>query len=146
MNRFFRRLEVGVFDQDDLRRRTDELVTFIQEAAGRYQFDAGKVFAVGYSTGANIAASVLLRHPHALAGTVLFHAQLPFVPDDAPDLTGKPVFIGAGMYDPLVPKAGTEQLADLLRSYGAQVTLHFHTGGHELRDDDVEAARSFLAL
>lgn len=146
MNRFFRRLDVGVFDQDDLRRRTDDLAAFLQEAAERYQFDGRKVFAVGYSNGANIAASVLLRHPQALSGAVLFHAQLPFVPDGAPDLAGRSVFIGAGMYDPLVPKAGTEQLAELLRSYGAQVTLHFHTGGHELLDDEVEAARSFLVL
>ncbi len=146
MNRFFRRLNVGVFDQDDLRRRTDELAQFIAQAAERYRFDPGHVTAVGYSNGANIAASLLFRHPEALTAAVLFHAQLPFLPEVPPDLSGRRVFIGAGMADPLVPRSGTEELAGLLKSYGAEVALHFHSGGHELRDDEVEAAREFLAL
>ncbi|MGH7713946.1 MAG: alpha/beta hydrolase, partial [Gemmatimonadaceae bacterium] len=68
--RFFRRLAEGVFDQQDLALRTDELVAFISAAATEYRFDPGNVIAVGYSNGANIAASVLLRHPETLASAV----------------------------------------------------------------------------
>src|ERR1700754_1605895 len=73
MPRFFRRLAEGVFDQEDLQFRTRELADFLTEAADRYGFDAKRVIAVGYSNGANIAASLLLRQPEKLAAAALFH-------------------------------------------------------------------------
>jgi predicted esterase len=145
MPRFFRRLAEGVFDQEDLRLRTAELARFVRDAAAAYGFDAGKVVAVGYSNGANIAASLLLREPGALSAAVLFHPMVPFVPDVLPDLTGTPVFIGAGRSDPMVPAANTEELATLLRAAGADVTVHWQAGGHQLGGEEVEAARQWLA-
>ena len=144
MPRFFRRLAEGVFDQDDLRRRSHELADFIESAAGAYSFDPERVVAVGYSNGANIAASLLLLRPDVLSGAALFHAMVPFVPESNPDLSGKRVFLGAGRYDPLVPTEQTERLADLLKGAGANVTLHWESGGHELNRGEVEAAREWL--
>src|ERR1700726_3001205 len=60
MPRFFRRLAEGVFDLEDLTRRTHELADFVTAAAQRYKIDMEKMIAVGYSNGANIAASILL--------------------------------------------------------------------------------------
>ena len=88
--RFFRRFAEGVFDQADLMRRTDELVSFIGAAAVTYHLDPQRVVAIGYSNGANIAASVLLRHAGVLAGAVLFRAMPPFVPETLPTLRGTP--------------------------------------------------------
>src|SRR5450432_447685 len=68
--RFFRRLAEGVFDLEDLQRRTDELADFIVAAAAHYHFAVEKVAAVGYSNGANIAASILLRRPGVLQTAV----------------------------------------------------------------------------
>src|SRR5450432_1356199 len=72
--RFFRRLAEGVFDLEDLKQRTDELADFVVAAAAQYQFSAEKVVAVGYSNGANIAASILLRRPGTLPSAVLLRA------------------------------------------------------------------------
>ena len=88
MPRFFARLSEGVFDQEDLAKRTIELADFIAWAAERYGFDPRRVYAVGHSNGANIAASVLLARPEALAGGVLFRAMVPFEPEALPDLSG----------------------------------------------------------
>ena len=63
MPRFFRRLAEGVFDIEDLKLRTGELASFVGASAKYYEFDSEKVLAVGYSNGANIAASLLLLHP-----------------------------------------------------------------------------------
>src|SRR6185503_16024485 len=71
MPRFFRRLAEGVFDQEDLARRTDDLATFIRDAATAYRLDPAGMVAVGFSNGANIAASVLLRHPGTLRRAIL---------------------------------------------------------------------------
>jgi phospholipase/carboxylesterase len=144
MPRFFRRLAEGVFDQADLRLRTEELANFLTEAAARYDFDANHVIAVGYSNGANIAGSLLLTQPERLAGAVLLHPMVPFVPETLPDLKGKKIFIGAGQNDPIVPVANTEALSALLREAGAEVKLHWHRGGHSLTQDEMRAAQAWI--
>ena len=144
MPRFFRRLAEGVFDQADLRLRTGELADFLAEAAAQYGFDANRVIAVGYSNGANIAASLLLTQPGRLATAVLFHPMVSFVPKILPGLNGKDIFIGAGENDPIVPVANTRELATLLEKAGAEVTLHWHQGGHSLTQEEVEAAHAWM--
>jgi predicted esterase len=145
MPRFFRRLAPGVFDLQDLQLRTSELAGFVAAAAGIYAFDPGRVVAVGYSNGANIAANLILEHPGVLAGAVLFHAQLPREPLDVPDLAGLPVFLSGGLKDPLISPAQSEQLATALRKAGAMVTLHWSPGGHSLGSTETAAAREWLA-
>ena len=145
MPRFFRRLREGVFDLEDLARRTGELSDFIAAASARYGFPPGDLYALGFSNGANIAASVLLTRPQALAGGILIRAMVPFEPVNAPDLRGKHVLLSQGRADPLIPAAGAERLATLLRGAGADVELAWQPGGHALAQGDVSAARRWLA-
>ncbi len=144
MPRFFRRLAEGVFDLDDLRRRTHELADFVTAASERYGFDPRRVIAVGYSNGANIAASTLLLRPATLAGAVLLHAMVPLVPEALPDLGVVPVFMSAGRGDPLIPARLSEQLAAMLREAGASVTLHWEQGGHAITQSELRAAAAWL--
>ena len=144
MPRFFRRLAEGVFDLDDLQRRTHDLAAFIASASEAYHLDPQRIIAVGYSNGANIAASLLLLHPRLLAGAVLFHVMVPFVPMELPDLRGVPLFIGAGRSDTLIPPQQTERLALLLQQAGAAVELHWEPGSHALNQAEVQAATSWL--
>lgn len=144
MPRFFRRLAEGMFDLDDLRFRTHELARFVAAAARHYGFDAGRVVAVGFSNGANVAASTLLLEPGVLAGAVLFRAMVPIVPDPLPSLAGTPVFMSNGRTDSLIPAAEAERLADLLRQAGASLTLHWQPGGHQLTRQDVTLAQEWL--
>lgn len=144
MPRFFRRLAEGVFDLDDLRRRTHELADFVAMAATHYGFTTQRVIAVGYSNGANIAASTLLLRPAQLAGAVLLHAMVPLVPEQLPTLTGVPVFLSAGRADRMVPARQAEQLAALLQQAGASLTLHWTPGGHALSQGEIQAAKSWL--
>lgn len=144
MPRFFRRLAEGVFDQEDLQQRTGELGDFLSEAAVKYGFDPKRVIALGYSNGANIASSLLLRDPERLAGAVLFQPMVPFVPEDLPDLTGKPIFIGAGRNDPMVPIANTTELMKLFQRAGAEVALTWHLSGHTLNPVEILAAQRWL--
>ncbi|OFW04562.1 MAG: hypothetical protein A3H96_09230 [Acidobacteria bacterium RIFCSPLOWO2_02_FULL_67_36] len=145
MPRFFRRLAEGVFDQEDLARRTMELDEFIAASAATYHFDPSRVLAVGYSNGANIAASLLLARPRTLAGAVLFRAMLPFEPASTPDLSGRAILLSAGKQDPLIPQALTARLADLLREAGAEVTLSWHDTGHGLLQSEIGAAGRWTA-
>jgi glyoxalase family protein len=144
MPRFFRRLAEGVFDLDDLRRRTHDLAAFVAAASAAYHFDPQRVIAVGYSNGANIAASMLLLHPEVLVGAVLFHAMVPFVPEQLPDLRGVPVFMGAGRTDSMIAPQQTERLAQLLQQAGAAVEMHWQPGGHALNQAEVRAATEWM--
>jgi predicted esterase/catechol 2,3-dioxygenase-like lactoylglutathione lyase family enzyme len=143
--RFFRRLAEGVFDQEDLARRTGELAEFVIAATETYQLERDGIVAVGFSNGANIATSLLLRRPGLLRGAVLFSPMMPFEPETLPELGGTSVFIGAGRADPLVPMEEVERLAELLQRSGAGVTVHWEPGGHGITRDEVEAARQWIA-
>src|SRR6266700_8156060 len=129
MPRFFRRVAEGVFDLDDLKKRTNELADFVAAAAQRYGFTSDNVVAVGYSNGANIAASMLLLRPEILRGAVLFRAMVPLVPENLPDLSSVRVWIGAGSEDPIIPTSETQRLVELLRSAGADVTIRLARAG-----------------
>jgi predicted esterase/catechol 2,3-dioxygenase-like lactoylglutathione lyase family enzyme len=144
-SRFFRRVAEGVFDQEDLARRTEELADFIEAAGKTYELDRDGFVAAGFSNGANIAASLLLRRPGLLRGAVLLSPMVPFEPDALPELAGTSVFIGAGRADPLVPAVQAERLAQMLRDAGARVTLHWESGGHTITQAEVNAARQWLA-
>ena len=146
MPRFFRRLAEGVLDLEDLKNRTNELADFVAAAAQHYGFAADKVVAVGYSNGANIAASLLLLRPEILSAAILFRAMVPLAPDKQPKLSSMRVWIGAGTDDPIIPTSETKRLAELLRKAGADVTIRHFPAGHELTPDDVEAARDWLTL
>lgn len=144
MPRFFRRLAEGVFDIEDLTVRTNELADFVTAAAA-YGFDPRRVIAVGYSNGANIAASLMLLRPGVLAGAILFRPMVPLVPQPLPDLSGTFVFAAAGRNDPIVPPRETERLVALLEEAGAAVTVRWQAGGHALAHEEVRAAAAWLS-
>jgi phospholipase/carboxylesterase len=143
MPRFFRRLAEGVFDIDDLKARTLELADFIAKA--REAYGLAKPMAVGFSNGANIAASLLLMRPETLAGAVLMRAMTPFEPQTLPDLAGMPVLMLSGVADPIVPTENRDRLAQLLKTAGAVVTHEVVRAGHGLSPEDIAAAERWLA-
>jgi phospholipase/carboxylesterase len=146
MPRFFRRLAEGVFDEQDLVFRTHELADFVAAAATEYQFGDRKIVPVGYSNGANIAASLLLLRPQTLAGAVLLRAMVPILPEKRPDLSGISVFLAAGKKDTFIPQEGTKQLANLLQKAGAELTLRWSDQGHQLESEEIDAAGKWLRI
>lgn len=144
MARFFARLSEGVFDEEDLIFRTKELNTFLDDSAKEYGFDRSNIVALGYSNGANIAASLMYHHEHALKGGILFHAMVPRRGVSIPDLHDSPVFIGAGNKDPLIPADETEELIRNLKEAKSTVTEYWTDGGHELRREEVDAAAEWF--
>jgi predicted esterase len=144
MPRFFRRLAEGVFDLEDVKNRTHDLADFLAAAAEHYEVDRKKIVAVGYSNGANIAASMLLLRPEMLSAAILFRAMVPLVPESQPNLSSVRVWIGAGTNDPIVATSEARRLAELLRGAGADVTIRFARAAHGLSEDDITTAREWL--
>jgi len=142
MPRFFRRLAEGVFDEDDVRRRADELAVFVESARTEYGITAPT--ALGYSNGANIAAAMLLLRPQVLAGAILLRAMVPLSAAPGVDLAAKLVLIISGAQDPIVPAENAARLADLLRASRAAVEHRVLPAGHGLSNADVTMTQQWL--
>ncbi len=145
MSRFFRRLAEGVFDEEDLVFRTNEIRDFLQEASAQYGFDVSNLVALGYSNGANIAASLMFHFDGAFKGALLHHPMVPMRGLDLPDMSGVQVFVGAGRNDGMVPAANTEELIGLLEGAGAAVKTNWEHFGHQLTRAEAESARRWFA-
>lgn len=146
MPRYFRRLAEGVFDQEDLKFRTSELADFVEQSAVNYGFDASRVVALGYSNGANIAASLLLSGFTTLRHAILMHPMVPFFPRQFPDLSNKRILITAGENDPVVARSNTLDLESLLTQSGARVEMFWHNSGHNLTSQEIDKAIPFANL
>ena len=144
--RFFRRLSEGVFDPKEVRGRAEELARFIRAAVVTYRLDPERVFALGYSNGANIASTVMLVEPGILQASILLRPMLVYEPSEQKDLSGSAVFISAGRMDPIVPSASVERLAELFEAARADVTLKWQLAGHSLVPSEVREASDWLAL
>ena len=143
--RFFARLAEGVFDLEDLALRTQQLIRFVNGAVAKYELDAAKLIAVGFSNGANIAASVMLTGPSLFSHAVLFRAMVPFEPTQPAKLRGTPVLLSSGEWDPIATPEQALRLQTLLTAAGAVTTINFFNAGHELTRDDVLGAASWIA-
>ncbi|SCB47581.1 phospholipase/carboxylesterase [Bradyrhizobium yuanmingense] len=143
MPRFFRRLAEGVFDEEDVRRRANELGDFVAEARQRYGIAAP--IAVGFSNGANIAAALLLLQPDVLAGAILLRAMVPLSDPPKAALDGKPVMLLSSQADPIVPAGNSARLAALLSDAGARVDHKVLPAGHQLSQADVTLSRDWIS-
>lgn len=139
--RFFKRQGEGVYDMDDLARATEKMLGFVRENSKRGR----EVLGLGYSNGANILASVMFAAPDLFSRAVLMHPLIPFEPEIAGSLSGKRIVVTAGRRDPICPPNLTSRLDAYLRAAGADVTLVWHEGGHELRETEIDAARALFA-
>lgn len=146
MARYFRRLEEGIFDEEDLVFRTKELNDFLYKAAKDYGFHRDNIVAIGYSNGANIAGSLLFHYKDSLKAAILHHPMVPIRGLDLPDLSGKSVFIAAGVNDPICPPEESKELKELLEGANAKVELHWEDNGHQLTNTEVEEAGKWYAL
>jgi len=144
--RFFRRISEGVFDPKEVRSRAEELARFIRAAVVTYRLDPSRLFALGYSNGANVAATMMLVEPGILQSAILFRPMLVYEPTEKADLSGSAVFISAGRMDPIVPTASVERLAQLFETAHAEVTLKWQLAGHNLVPSEVREAADWLAL
>lgn len=144
MPRWFRRLAMGVFDIEDLKARTHELADFVEQAAEAYGLKRDGIIAVGFSNGANIAASMLLLRPKVLGASALLHAMVPFQPESLPDLSSTSALITAGRNDAMIPSDQAEALAKMLSEAGADVSLEWQPGGHQLSHAELEVLRNWL--
>ncbi len=141
--RFFRRTGEGIYDMVDLQRATTKLADFIR--ANRDHYQAGPVIGLGFSNGANILANVLIEDPDLFDAAVLMHPLIPFAPKPAAAKPSRRVLLTAGERDPICPVPLTKSLETYLKAQGGSVETIWHPGGHEIRSNEIDAIRDFVA-
>ena len=70
--------------------------------------------------------------------------MLPLVPPKPPELSGKHALILSGSQDSMIPLDSATRLAELMRTYGAEVDHRVAPVGHALGREDVAAAAEWL--
>ena len=100
---------------------------------------------MGYSNGANLIGAVLQLHPQGAGRAILLRGiqVLSDPPALSPDaLAGRPVLMLNGARDPFGRMAPA--LESALRAGGADLESDLLNAGHELSQQDIEAARAWL--
>lgn len=145
MPRFFRRLGMGIFDEEDLNYRTHELVSFLNNVAKKEKFDVSTVVALGYSNGANIAGSVLVMYPNFFAGAILYRPMLPYkLMPEFGNTNNTAIFLSSGKFDPTVNLSDIDTYNGLLKAGGFNVESYVLETGHNLTEEDLRLSAEWV--
>lgn len=106
----------------------------------------GPVVLGGFSQGGTMSLGYGLRHPGAVAGVLNLSGFVPDHPSVRTETVGPlRVFWGHGRTDGNVPYALAEAGRAALTAGGAELTVVDHPGGHQITQDEVTAARAWIA-
>ncbi|WP_424008851.1 alpha/beta hydrolase [Haloferax denitrificans] len=118
----------------------------IAGAVEAYDIDPDRIGLLGFSQGAITSLSLLLDDPDDYAWVVALHGYLA---DSHADLepegiAGKPVFVGGGSMDQIIPASRVERAAERLRELGADVTANVYGAPHGVGPDELRDVVDFV--
>lgn len=142
VNRWFRRVAMKRFDEEDIRTEAAALAHFAREAARGYDLDPGRITWVGYSNGANMVGALALLHPEVVQSAILLRAMAVLGEPPKADLSASSFLIVNGTLDHYNDHGALETL---LKSRGAEVEVRPHPTGHGLEPADLSEATRWFA-
>ncbi|WP_049980622.1 alpha/beta hydrolase [Halolamina rubra] len=139
-------LEQSQPDPDGFRRSLDLVAESIDAAVDAYDLDSERLGLLGFSQGAITSLSLVLEQPDTFAWVAAHHGYLAEShADRSPEgIAGKPVFVGAGAADQIIPANRCEAAAEGMREAGADVTFETFGGGHGIGPDELDAVSQFV--
>lgn len=134
-------------DPTDFSDALDLVTTSIDDAITAFDIDPDSIGVLGFSQGAIMAFTLLLEHPDRFAWVVGLHGYLPDShADRSPDgLADKPVFVGAGETDQIIPPTRAQDAADRLEALGCAVTAATYPTGHGIGQDELDDVVAFVS-
>lgn len=103
--------------------------------------DPRRIVVAGFSQGGAIALHAGLRYPQRLAGVLALSTYLPLADDLAAEASAAnrdvPVFMGHGLYDPVVPFVHGARSCRLLEELGYAVRLHSYRMEHAVCAEEI---------
>lgn len=126
-------------DEEGFRRSLDLLHEFVDWAVDSYDLDPDRIGLLGFSQGAITSLSALIERPERYSWVVALHGYLAASHEErAENAAGKPVFVGAGESDQIIPVDRAERAASLLREAGADVRFERYRVGHGTTPEEIE--------
>jgi len=139
-------LESSQPDAADFRRSLDLVTESVDAAVESYGLDPDRLGLLGFSQGAITSLSLVLEEPDRYAWVVALHGYLAEAHADLdPDgIGGKPVFVGAGAGDRVIPESRSAAAADRFDEIGAAVTRGSYPGGHGIGQQELSDVVAFV--
>mgnify|MGYP000359721402 FL=1 len=139
-------LESSQPDAADFRRSLDLVTESVDAAVESYGLDPDRLGLLGFSQGAITSLSLVLEEPDRYAWVVALHGYLAEAHADLdPDgIEGKPVFVGAGAGDRVIPESRSAAAADQFDELGAAVTRGSYPGGHGIGQQELSDVVAFV--
>ena len=142
LNRFFKRLGVGVLDFDNLKSETDNLNNFLNDFFVKNNLENVFVTLLGYSNGANMIGSLLLNKPNLLVQAAILLRPMLMVKDPINiNLNNLPVYVSSGKFDQLVKINESKELSELFTKSNAKIESKIYNCGHELSYEELADIR-----
>lgn len=131
-------LENSQPDLEGFRQSLDLVHEFVEAAVDAYDLDPERVGLLGFSQGAITSLSALLERPDAYRWVVALNGYLAEEHEGEVDsAAGKPVFVGCGAMDQVIPPKRAERAAELLEQGGADVRFERYGVGHGTTPEEV---------
>ena len=145
MSRWFRRLEEGVFDVDNVIVQAESLRDFVERTIQERHLEGRPVITAGFSNGANMGLALAILHPDTVQGAVAFSGMYPLGDREAPkDLTDRQFLLLNGQRDAMAPASSVNRLEDQLHRRNAHVDRNIRPGGHGITPEELSTARGWL--
>jgi len=131
---------------EEFRRSLDLVAESVDGAVDEFGLDTDRLGLLGFSQGAITSLSSVLESPDRFAWVVALHGYLAAAHEDAnPDgIEGKPVFVGAGKQDQIIPAHRSEAAAERFHDIGADVRYEAFNTGHGIGQGELEAVVEFV--
>lgn len=131
---------------EEFRRSLDLVHEFVEWALGEYDLDPDRVGLLGFSQGSITSLAALCERPESYDWVIALNGYLAEShADSAANTAGKPVFIGAGETDQIIPVERAERAAELLEDAGADVRFEVYPVGHGTHPEEIQAVAEWVA-
>lgn len=124
------------------------LKKFLGQILEHYNIDQNAVYLMGFSQGAMMSLLCALTFPGSASGVVTLSGRmLPQIVEQLPDpelLTGLPIFVGHGTYDPLLPIGHGRDIRTRLEALPVKLTYREYEMAHEISPEEVRDVAEWL--
>lgn len=138
LNRFFKRIRPGVFNQESLIKETENLKFFLNDFLTKNNFSVENINLIGYSNGANILASLMLIYGKSAKTTILLHPMVPFRDREYAHLEKQKILMTSGKNDPIVSFEESQELNSIFLNKGADIDFYVYSEGHGVSNKEIE--------
>ncbi|WP_213496771.1 alpha/beta hydrolase [Lactococcus formosensis] len=150
INRYFKLKGPGFtkenFDLESLNQESQWLAAEVVRLGEEYELDLSKLAVIGYSNGANVALYMQLKGLIQFDRVLAFHAMqltdvaTPVIADESK------IFLTHADNDPIVTRANLEELSSDLQKTECELEVFKASFGHQLSNEELVAAKKWLAV